>query len=134
MNFNQKVEICWWKKYRLIHFIIYFQIFNQNFIWSWMIYIACSLKIRIYLICNHFISNRYFRIFSTHAISITFSILKFHTNSHYVMFQCNDFICLQNDRIRKFQNLHMFAKIFRENFRFIFRFTFFDFRKFFIQF
>ena len=57
----------------LIHFIIYFQIFNQNFIWSWMIYIACSLKIRIHLICNHVKSNRCFRIFSTHAISNTFS-------------------------------------------------------------
>ena len=42
----------------------------------------------------------------------------FHTNSHYVITQCDDFICLQNDRIRNFQNLHMFAKIFRANSRF----------------
>ena len=38
-----------------------------------MIYFACSLKIRIYLICSHVKSNRCLRISSTHAISNTFS-------------------------------------------------------------
>ena len=114
----------------LTHSIIYSQIFNQNLIWSWMIYIACSLKTWIHLICNHVKSNRCLRISSTHAISITFSILKSYTNSHYVMSQCDDFICFRNDRIRNIQIYTCSRKSFAQILDF--RFTFLNFRRFFI--
>ena len=78
------------------------------------------------------IKSLFSHIFGTCNLKYVFTILKSHTNSHYVMSQCDDLICLQNGRIRNFQDLHMLAEIFRANSRF--RFTFFDSRRFFIQF
>ena len=42
----QSIEICIQKLSTFVHFIVYFEIFNQNLIWSWMIYIACFLRSR----------------------------------------------------------------------------------------
>ena len=67
---RQEVEVCWCKKCWFAHFINYLKILFKN---RRTIHIACSLRIRIHLICNHVKSNRCFRMSSTHAISNTFS-------------------------------------------------------------
>ena len=99
----QETEVCYneivdW----LAHFIIYFQIFDQNFIWSWMIYIACFLRSRNQWVCSRIKCARVFRVVLTTAIQLFYSFW-FHTNSHYVISQCDDLICFRNDRIRDLQ-------------------------------
>ena len=86
----------------LAHFIILFQMFNQNLIWSWMIYIACFLRSRNQWICNNIKCARVLRVVLTIAIQLLYSFWS-HTNSHYVISHCDDFICFQNDQIRDLQ-------------------------------
>ena len=119
MNFNQEIEICI-KNCRLARFIIYFQIFNQNFIWSRMIYIACFLKSRNQWVCNSINCARSLRAIMTNAIS---KIMIVSYNSRYVISQCDDQICFRNDQIRDFQIYTCSRKLFASIFDFDSRFS-----------
>ena len=69
--------------------------------------------------------------FDTCSLKYVFTVLKSHTNSHYVMPQCDGLTCLQNGPIRDLQDLHMLAEAFRANSRS--RSTFLDSRRSLIQ-
>ena len=49
------------------------------------------------------IKSLFSHIFDTCSLKYVFTVLKSHTNSHYVISQCDDLICLQNDRILNLQ-------------------------------
>ena len=55
--------------------------------------------------------------FGTCSLKYVPRVLKPHTNSHYVMPQCDGLTCLQNGQIRGLQDLHMLAEAFRANSR-----------------
>ena len=56
-------------------------------------------------------------IFDTCNLKYVFTILRSHTNSHYVISQCDDLICFSKRSNSRSSNLHMLAKIFRVNSR-----------------
>ena len=128
MNFSQKVEVC-------------IQTLSTDSLTSSFIF---RFSIRISSDREWFTSHVSWEVEINRFAETSYALVLFaqfwqmqfrkqwssHTNSHYVISLCGDFICFRNDRIRDFQNLHMLAKIFRANSRS--RFTFLDSRKFLI--
>ena len=118
------------RNYRLAHFIIYFQIFNQNLIWSWIIYIACFLRCRDQWVCNNIKCAHVFCAILINAISKAIALLSSYKFAlrHISMRRSHLFSKRSNS---KSSNLHMLAKVFRVNSRFWFTSWFLDSRRFF---
>ena len=106
----------------LAHFIYYFQIFNQNLIWSWMIYIACFLRSQNQWVCNSIKCALVLRAILTIAISKAMIVSYKLALRHISMRRSHLLSKRSNSRSSK---LHMLAKIFRVNswFWFTFRFS-----------
>ena len=106
----------------------------RNFISSWTIWFACSLKSRIRLICNDIKCVRFLFVILTNAISQT-NVISYKIALRYIFMR--RFHLFRNRSNSKHLNQHMFAKTFRVNFRFrddfrshlflffLFRFAFF---------
>ena len=128
MNTSQKVEICWCRKCRLAHFINYLQIFNQNLIWSWMIYIAYFLRSRNQWVCSSIKCALVLCAVLTNAISKAI-IVSYKLALRHISMRRSHLLSKRSNS--KSSNLHMLAKVFRVNSRFWF--TFFDSRRFLTQ-
>ena len=87
----------------------------RDFISSWTICFACSLKSRIYLICNDIKCVRFFFVILTNAISQT-NVILYKIALRYIFMR--RFHLFRNRSNSKHLNQHMFAKTFRVNFRF----------------
>ena len=104
MNFNQEVEICIQKlSTDSLHHLFSdlqseFSAEQKNE--SYRMFVENS---NTFDLQSRQIKSLFSYIFDTCSLKYVFTVLKSHTNSHYVISQCDDLICLQNDRIRDLQ-------------------------------
>ena len=80
-----------------------------------MIFIACSLKNRIHLICNDIKCVRFLFVILTNAISQT-NVISYKVALRHIFMR--RFHLFSNRSNSKYLNQHMFANSFRVNFRF----------------
>ena len=125
MNFNQKVEICIQKlSIDLFHHL--FSNFQSEFhlivndLHRMFFEKSKSMNLQQHQLRSFFLRN--FDKCNFENICTFW----FHTNSHYVMFQCDDYICFRNDQIRNFQIYTCSRKLFASIFDFDSRFSIFE--------
>ena len=91
---------------------------HRNFIWSWTICFACSLRNRIHLICNDIKCVRFFWKTLTNAIVTTISkanVISYKVALRHIFMR--QFHLFSNRSNSKHLSQHMFANSFRVNFR-----------------
>ena len=108
-NFR-KMQTLFVRLFRLEH------LYHRDFISSWTICFACSLKNRIHLICNQIKKNRCFCAILTNAILKTIAnLISYKIALRHISMR--RFHLFSNRSNSKHLNQYMFANSFRVNFR-----------------